>query len=353
VRPGATPEEAPARDTPAPGPIGPGIEYSIVIPVYNSAESVTELVRRLDAVFQRQIRRPYEIILVDDASPNPRTWETLTRLCDENPRVRAIQLMKNAGRHAAVMCGASHAAGPFVISMDDDLQHQPEDLPRLIERQEQDVVFAAFTGRQHTMAVRLTSRLNEWINRRLYRLPANVRPDSLMLVRREVVQAAFRTAPPHPNVGEFLLSVTSRVTSVAVPHRPRQFGHSEYSWTARWSLLQFKLVRHTTGLMRLAAATGGTASLAGLAWGASLVARAALGSTAPRGVEGLYVLLLLLGGLALSLLGICGEVLLQLLALAEGRGRYVVRQYAGRAHPDAAGAPASREPVPAAGSRLP
>ena len=319
----------------------------VVMPAYNAEKTLEKTIADIPK------DKVSEIILVDDASPNPTTWETLTRLCDENPRVRAIQLMKNAGRHAAVMCGASHAIGSFVIVMDDDLQHEPEDLPRLIERQEQDVVFAAFTGRQHSWAVRVTSRLNRWINRRLYRLSADVRPDSLMLVRREVLQAALRAAPPHPNVGELLLSVTSRVTSVAVPHRPRQFGRSGYSWTARWSLLQFKLVRHATGLMRLAFATGGMASVAGLAWGASLGVRAALGSPAPRSVEGLYVLVLLLGGLGLSVSGICGEVLLQLLALAEGRGPYGVRRYAGRVDLHAAGAPASAEPVPAARSRLP
>ena len=109
----------------------PDINFSVVIPVYNSNRSLPELVKRLHAVFRDKLAETYEIILVDDGSPRPETWETLRSVATGDPLVRTFRLAKNFGQGCALLCGLDKARGKWIITMDDDLQHRPEDIPLL------------------------------------------------------------------------------------------------------------------------------------------------------------------------------------------------------------------------------
>ena len=129
-----------------------GIKYSIVIPVYNSTDSLVELHKRISKVFEETIRKSFEIIMVDDASPNEKTWTVLEQLQQQDQRVHVFQLMKNVGQHNAIMCGLNNASGDYIITMDDDLQHPPEEIPKLIDAIESssyDAVFAVPNIRKH------------------------------------------------------------------------------------------------------------------------------------------------------------------------------------------------------------
>src|SRR3954468_22260587 len=99
---------------------------SIVIPVYNST-TTDEIARRIAAVFAGR-PEAYEIVFVDDFSPDVRVWSALTALAARDPAVRAVQLTRNFGQHAATLCGLGESRGDFVITMDDDLEHSPEDI---------------------------------------------------------------------------------------------------------------------------------------------------------------------------------------------------------------------------------
>ena len=110
---------------------GRTVLYSVVVPVYNSAPILPELHRRLTLVLAA-LGRPYEIIFVDDCGPQD-CWPVLCALAQGDGHVKAIQLMRNAGQSNATLCGLAQAQGELVVMMDDDLQHPPEQLPRLIE----------------------------------------------------------------------------------------------------------------------------------------------------------------------------------------------------------------------------
>src|SRR5690554_2210927 len=110
------------------------MEYSIVIPVFNSERSLPELGNRIMAVF-KNISEKYEIIFVDDFSQD-NSWKVLVDIKHENPdRIRLFRLGKNFGQHNATICGFHQARGKWIITIDDDLQQAPEDIPLLIERQ--------------------------------------------------------------------------------------------------------------------------------------------------------------------------------------------------------------------------
>ena len=97
--------------------------YSVVVPVYNSEHTLEELYRRLEKVFREVIKEDFELILVDDGSKD-RSFEVMTELRNKDQRVRIIQMARNFGQHPALLCGFAHVRGDFVVTMDDDLQHQ-------------------------------------------------------------------------------------------------------------------------------------------------------------------------------------------------------------------------------------
>ena len=126
--------------------------YSVVVPVYNSEHTLQELYRRLEKVFREVIKEDFELILVDDGSKD-RSFEVMQELRNKDRRVRIIQMARNFGQHPALLCGFAHVKGDFVVTMDDDLQHQPEELPKMIkvmrERDDVDAIIASYEGRQH------------------------------------------------------------------------------------------------------------------------------------------------------------------------------------------------------------
>src|SRR5438876_9597474 len=131
---------------------------SVVTPVYNSEASVAELCRRLGEVLPR-VATQYEIILVNDGSRD-RSWEVISKLSSHSPTVRGLSLMRNYGQHNALLCGIRAAKYELIVTMDDDLQHPPEEIPRLLARLEEgfDVVYGAPKTEQNGIVRALASR---------------------------------------------------------------------------------------------------------------------------------------------------------------------------------------------------
>ena len=126
-----------------------GVSISVVVPVYNSAETVPALIARLDPVL-RALATDFEVILVDDGS-GEETRKAIAVLVSTHPWVRVISLMRNYGQHNALLCGIRAARGEIIVTIDDDLQNPPEEIPRLLERLAQgfDVVYGTPAHQQH------------------------------------------------------------------------------------------------------------------------------------------------------------------------------------------------------------
>ena len=134
--------------------------YSVVVPVYNSEHTLTELYTRLEKSSVKPCRNP----LTDpcDDGSKDRSYQIMEELRQKDPRVKIIQMARNFGQHPALLCGFSHAEGDFIITMDDDLQHPPEEIPKLIntirERDDVDVIIASYEGRKHGPIRRLGTK---------------------------------------------------------------------------------------------------------------------------------------------------------------------------------------------------
>ena len=139
--------------------------YSVVVPVYNSEHTLEELYTRLEKVFRETIKEEFELILVDDGSKD-RSFEVMQGLRKKDQRVKIIQMARNFGQHPALLCGFAHVKGEFVVTMDDDLQHQPEELPKMVrvmqERDDVDAIIASYEGRKHGVIRRLGTKISVW-----------------------------------------------------------------------------------------------------------------------------------------------------------------------------------------------
>ena len=150
----------------------------------------------------KKLGRSYEVVLVDDASPD-NTWESVRQLASGDSRITAVQLMRNCGQAIATLCGLSHARGRIVVTMDDDLQHRPDQLPKLLAVLESDpgldCVFGCFPEKRHTWYRNIGSHVIHWVNSRAFAIPAGVRSSSFRALRRPLVTAML--APPDEERG--------------------------------------------------------------------------------------------------------------------------------------------------------
>lgn len=204
-------------------------KVSVVIPVYNSAASIRVLVDRLVEVMQR-IHRPFEIVLVDDCSQDE-VWSVLKKAkADHGDAVRIARLLTNSGQHNAILCGFSLVTGDVVVTMDDDLQNPPEEVPKLIEAIDQgyDLVIGAYDSKKHNRWRNLGGRFVDFLQRRIFRLPRDFQLTSFRAMRRAVANRVGEMGGVFPYITSMAFSHASKYTNVAVRHEPRPFGKSNY-----------------------------------------------------------------------------------------------------------------------------
>ena len=305
-----------------PGPLAP--TYSVVVPVYESNRSISELVSRLRAVFENSIQAAYEIILVDDGSRSPLTWQTCERFAREYPSIVAIRLMRNYGKPGAVLCGLTHARGQFVITIDDDLQQRPEDIPALITHQSHDVVVAHFASSQHDQLTKIGSWIKRAFDRVILGLPCPMSP--LKLFKAEVARGMLQIRTPYPFIPALLASVTQDFVSVVVSHETSRHGKSRYTFRRRVRQFSHLLINNSTLLLRCLGVLGVTVAFGGFVFALTVVLRRLFGAPIFPGWASLMVINLVFGGLILLALGIVGEYLIRILEGISNKPAYLIRQ---------------------------
>jgi polyisoprenyl-phosphate glycosyltransferase len=205
-------------------------KVSIVVPVYRSEASLPSLVQGLFDTAARTGRQ-YELVLVDDCSPD-RSWDVLQRLKAEHPaELKIARLMRNSGQHTALLCGLSLATGDVVVTMDDDLQNPPDEVPRLVASVEQgfDLAIGSYPEKQHSRFRNLGGRLIDTLLRRIFGLPGDFQLTSFRAARAAVARSAVQMGGVYPYITAMLLAHASKAVNVPVRHEPRRFGQSNYS----------------------------------------------------------------------------------------------------------------------------
>lgn len=218
-----------------------GCRISVVIPAYQSSGSLPELISRLEAILTKSAQS-FEIIIVEDFSVDG-TWEVLKLLKNSRPHLKIIRLVRNFGQHNAIICGFSLAQGDVIVTMDDDLQHPPEEIFKLLAaiNEGYDLVIGAYESKEHALWRNFGSKLIDNLQRWIFKLPKGFQLTSFRALRRDVLNKVVEMREPFPYVTSMLLTHSNRYVNVPVRHEPRALGKSNYN-IKRSLLLAFNLL---------------------------------------------------------------------------------------------------------------
>ncbi len=303
--------------------------YSIVVPVYNSEHTIEELYRRLKDVFEHTIQEPFELLLVDDSSKD-RSWEIMQQLHRKDSRVKIFQMAKNFGQHPALLCGFHYVKGDFVITMDDDLQHPPEELPKMIsvmnERNDVDVILARYENRKHNLIRRIGTRISVHMTTKMLGKDPNLEITSFRLMRRFIVDAIKDTSVHAPQIGNLLVAASNRIINVDVRHDARAFGKSGYSFRELKRELIYDIMTHSALPLIIVRNIGIVTFLTSVILGIIYVIRYLFGLISVPGWTSIILVLLASTGLTLLSIGILGEYMVHVMDQSKQMPHYILRQ---------------------------
>ena len=299
---------------------------SVIIPAYNSALALPELMRRLSSVLL-SLGTPYEIIVVNDGSRDD-TWEVLQGLASQYPSLRAIDLMRNYGQHNALLCGIRSARFATAVTLDDDLQHPPEEIPKLLAKLSEgaDVVYGAPESEQHGLWRNLASEVTKLAFKATMGVQAARDVSAFRAFRTQIRDAFSMFHNPFVSIDVLLSWGTNRFAVVRVRHDPRRLGVSNYTFR--------KLIVHALNMMtgfsswplRLASLIGFSFTLFGLAVLVFVLGRFLAQGTSVPGFPFIASLIAIFSGAQLVTLGIIGEYLARVYTRTMERPGYVVRR---------------------------
>ena len=305
---------------------------SIVIPVYGSELVLPELVSQIQKVLAglEDIRGHYEIIFVCDRSPD-NSWRVIQSLSADHPQVYGILLRMNAGQHNALMAGFAQARGKIIVTMDDDLQHSPSDIPKLLLeiRQGSDVAYARFKNRNHALWKIAGSHLNNLVAGYLMQKPRDLYLSPFRAMTAAIRDDILRYRGPYVYVDGLILTVTRNIASVDVDHHDRYAGESRYGFRKSLSLWLKMATSFSIVPLRLTSLLGMFFSGLGFLLAILLVIQKFTLNLMPIGWSSLIVTVLIIGGVQLLALGMIGEYLGRVLLTINSRPQYVIAETVG------------------------
>lgn len=299
-------------------------EVSVVIPVFNGAATIANVVDRVQRVFTD---RCHEIILVDDGSAD-QSAAVCERLCAE-ANVTLVRLSRNFGEHNAVLAGLALSSGQYVAILDDDAQNPPEELPRMLDilqREQLDVVYGRYIERQHSWPRRLGSWFNDRVANVMLGKPRGLYLSSFKVMNRFVVDQLVRYAGPHPYIDGLICRTTTRLGQLLVRHEARAAGQSNYTARRLVRLWLNMFMGFSILPLRVTSLMGIVMSMLSIVWLALiLVDKLWISPGMTSGIPTVLACTALFSGVQLMVLGMLGEYVGRLFLSHNGQPQYVVR----------------------------
>ena len=295
---------------------------SVIVPVYNSADTVSHLVGRTGAALH-SLQQPFEVILVDDGS-HDESWKELAKQAELHQWIVPVRLTRNFGQHNALLCGLRKAKYETTVTIDDDLQHPPEEIPRLLELLgEADVVYGAPTKQQHGLFRNLASTMTK-IALSGAMGAENARHLSAFRALRTSLRDGFDGfSAPNVSIDVLLTWSTTRFTYIEVEHQPRSLGTSNYTIRRLLSHALNMVTGYSILPLQIASFLGLSATLFGGGLLAYLLIRWAVGGTVVPGFTFLASAIVLFSGVQLFALGLIGEYIARIHVRSMGRPPYL------------------------------
>jgi undecaprenyl-phosphate 4-deoxy-4-formamido-L-arabinose transferase len=299
---------------------------SVVVPVYNSELTLPELVKRLQPVLT-VLAREYELVLVNDGSRD-QSWRVVQQLAAKHDWVRGIDLMRNYGQHNALLCGIRAARFDILVTMDDDLQHPPEEIHKLLAKLQEgfEVVYGFPEHEQHGFLRDIASGLTKLALQKSMGAETARHVSAFRAFRTQARNAFADYHSPFISIDVVLTWATTRFVAIQVRHDPRQAGISNYTFGM--------LFRHAMNMMtgfsilplQLANLMGFLCTAFGGIILVFVVGRFLLYGTSVQGFTFLASIIVIFSGAQLLALGIIGEYLARIHFRMMERPTYTVRE---------------------------
>ena len=302
---------------------------SYVIPCYRSEKTINAVVTEIDDTMKGMESLDYEIILVNDGSPDG-TWETIRKIADgrTDDKLLGINLARNFGQHAALMAGLNASRGDYVICLDDDGQTPANEAGRLIKALDDgaDAVYARYDHKKHNLFRNFGTAMNEWMAEVMLGKPKELYVSSYFGVKRFIVDEMIKYESSYPYVIGLVLRSTKKVVNVNVNHRAREVGQSGYTLGKLFALWINGFTAFSIKPLRIATLSGTIFAIFGFLYGVYTIIKKFVYPIAPMGYAALMSAIIFMGGMIMLMLGMIGEYLGRLYISQNKNPQFVIRE---------------------------
>jgi glycosyltransferase involved in cell wall biosynthesis len=301
---------------------------SVVVPVYNSAGTLGPLADRVERALDG---REFELVFVNDGSRDG-SWQRIRELARDRAWVHGIDLARNYGQHNALLAGIRAAKHPIVVTIDDDLQNPPEEIPRLLEELEArglDLVYGTPQRKQHGAARNLATAMAKRSLAPVIGKDVARNVSAFRAFRSGLRRAAEGFTGPHVSIDALLTWSTTRIGAVAVEHHERDEGRSSYTFARLATHALTMLTAFSTRPLHVASLIGLASTLFGVVILAIVLIRYFVEGDAVPGFPFLASIIAIFSGVQMLTLGVIGEYLARMHERTMSRPTYTVREEVG------------------------
>lgn len=303
------------------------MKLSFVIPCYRSERTIRTVVNELVETVKTRPGTDYEIILVNDCSPDG-VWNVICDICQKNSNVHGISLARNFGQHAALMAGYRQCSGEYVISLDDDGQSSGNQLFRLVDALETgyDVVYADYPLKNESAFRLLGSHINSWMNEVMLEKPKDIVPNSYYIAKAFVIREIVKYENAFPYIDGLIFRVTKKIGKVDIIHRQREYGSSGYTLKKLVGLWLNGFTTFSVKPLRIATFCGVICACTGFLYGIIIVIQRLFDQTPIVGWSSMMAMILFIGGVIMMMLGMMGEYIGRIYICLNNSPQYVIRE---------------------------
>lgn len=302
------------------------MKISFVIPCYKSERTIECVVDEIKNKMNSIGEKEFEIILVDDCSPDD-TLVVIRKLCSENKNIVGVSHARNFGQHAALMAGFHFVSGDIIVCLDDDGQTPADEVDKLLDKIEEgyDAVYAEYDKKKHSVFRNFVSVINQKMTEIMLGKPKELYLSSYFAVRKFVIDEVVKYRNSYPYVGGLVLRTTKNIGRVTVKHRERMDGVSGYDLKKLFSLWMNGFTSFSILPLRIATYGGWGVALIGFIYALITIIKKMINPAIAVGWSSTISILLILGGFILLVLGMIGEYVGRIYLSINNSPQYVVR----------------------------
>ena len=303
---------------------GEKIILTVVIPVYNSAYTITKLV---ESITNELVNIPFEIVLVNDGSKDD-SEHVCESLAYYDSKINFISLRKNFGEHNAVLCGLNISKGEYAVIIDDDFQNPPSEIKKLythIVSGNYDVVYSKYKVKKHDFFRNIGSKFHNMMATYILDKPSNLYLSSFKIIRKEIIKDIIRYTGPYPYIDGLILQTTDNIGTSITEHQSRETGKSNYTLRKLISLYLNMFINHSLKPIRIFMLLGFLFFFLGVVSTGAVLIDYIFNNAFYSSWVYFSLLLETMSGLQLLFIGIIGEYMIKRITSLGGAPQFVIK----------------------------